>query len=78
MSGEVIVADNGSTDGSQTIARELGARVVDIPVRGYGAALLGGIEAARGEYVIMADADDSYDLAGWTHSLRSSRKVTIW
>jgi len=64
VSGEVIVADNGSTDGSQGIARRLGARVVDVPVRGYGAALQGGIEAARGEYVIMADADDSYDLAG--------------
>ena len=64
VSGEVIVADNGSTDGSQGIARRLGARVVDIPVRGYGAALQGGIEAARGEYVIMADADDSYDLTG--------------
>src|SRR4029079_7512589 len=49
---------NGSTDGSQDIARR------DIPVRGYGAALQGGIEAARGEYVIMADSDDSYDLAG--------------
>ena len=62
--GEVVVADNGSTDGSQGIARELGARVIDIPVRGYGAALQGGIEAARGEFVIMADADDSYDLGG--------------
>jgi hypothetical protein len=62
--GEVIVADNGSTDGSQDIARRLGARVVDIPVRGYGAALQGGIEAARGKFVIIADADDSYDLGG--------------
>ena len=62
--GEVIVADNGSTDGSQDIARRTGARVVDIPIRGYGAALQGGIEAARGEFVIMADADDSYDLTG--------------
>src|SRR4051794_12205278 len=53
--GEVIVADNGSSDGSQAIARELGARIVDIPTRGYGAALQGGIEAARGELVIMAD-----------------------
>jgi hypothetical protein len=62
--GEVIVADNGSTDGSQDIARRLGARVAEIPVRGYGAALQGGFEAARGRFVIMADADDSYDLAG--------------
>jgi hypothetical protein len=61
--GEVIVADNGSTDGSRDIARRLGARLVDISVRGYGAALQGGIEAARGRFVIMADADDSYDLA---------------
>jgi glycosyltransferase involved in cell wall biosynthesis len=64
IAGEVIVADNGSMDGSQGIARRLGARVVDIPVRGYGAALQGGIEAARGSFIIMADADDSYDLAG--------------
>jgi len=64
ITGEVIVADNGITDGSQDIARRLGARVVDVPIRGYGAALQGGIEAARGEFVIMADADDSYDLAG--------------
>jgi glycosyltransferase involved in cell wall biosynthesis len=64
VSGEIIIADNGSTDGSRSIAAELGARVVEIPVRGYGAALQGGIEAARGEFVIMADSDDSYDLAG--------------
>lgn len=61
--GEVIVADNGSTDGSQDIARAHGARVVDVPAKGYGSALLGGIEAARGEYVIMGDADDSYDFS---------------
>ncbi len=60
---EILVADNGSTDGSQDIARANGARVVDIPVRGYGAALQGGIEAACGEYVIMADSDDSYDFS---------------
>jgi glycosyltransferase involved in cell wall biosynthesis len=59
--GEVVVADNGSTDGSQAIAERNGARVVPIAVRGYGAALLGGIRAARGTYIIMADADDSYD-----------------
>lgn len=62
--GEVVIADNGSTDGSQDIARSLGARVVDIPRRGYGAALIGGIEAARGKFVIMGDADDSYDFTG--------------
>lgn len=60
VDGEVLVADNGSTDGSQEIARSLGARVVDVPVRGYGAALLAGIENARGKYILMADADASY------------------
>jgi len=59
--GEVIVADNGSTDGSQSIATELGARVVQIETRGYGSALRGGIAAARGRFVIMGDSDDSYD-----------------
>lgn len=59
--GEVLVADNGSTDGSQAIARQSGARVVDVPVRGYGAALIAGIEAAHGRYIVMGDADDSYD-----------------
>jgi glycosyltransferase involved in cell wall biosynthesis len=61
ISGEVLIADNGSTDGSQQIANELGARVVPVPQKGYGAALLGGIAAARGRYVVMGDADDSYD-----------------
>jgi hypothetical protein len=61
ISGEVIVADNGSTDGSQQLAQGAGARVVSIEERGYGNALLGGIKAARGQYVIMGDADDSYD-----------------
>ena len=59
--GEVIVADNGSTDGSQQLAEELGARVVPIETKGYGSALRGGIAAARGRYVIMGDSDDSYD-----------------
>lgn len=59
--GEVIVADNGSTDGSREIAERQGARVVPIATRGYGSALMGGIAAARGRYVIMGDADDSYD-----------------
>jgi glycosyltransferase involved in cell wall biosynthesis len=61
--GEVVVADNGSTDGSQQIAIDHGARVVPVPVRGYGAALNAGITAARGQYVIMTDADDSYNFA---------------
>jgi glycosyltransferase involved in cell wall biosynthesis len=60
VSGEVVVADNGSTDGSQAIAEAEGARVVNVPTRGYGAALIAGIEAARGKYVMMADADASY------------------
>lgn len=62
--GEVVIADNGSTDGSQEIARRNGARVVDIDQKGYGAALIGGIRAAHGTYVIMGDADDSYDFSG--------------
>jgi glycosyltransferase involved in cell wall biosynthesis len=61
LAAEIIVADNGSTDRSQVIARELGARVVSIARKGYGSALIGGIDAARGELVIMGDADDSYD-----------------
>ncbi|NYF78469.1 glycosyltransferase family 2 protein [Granulicella arctica] len=61
VEGEVLIADNGSTDGSQQIAIDEGARVVNVPTRGYGAALIAGIEAARGKYVMMADADASYD-----------------
>lgn len=63
IAGEIVVADNGSTDGSQALAREMGARVVDVPVRGYGAALFHGAHAARGRYVIMGDSDDSYDFS---------------
>jgi glycosyltransferase involved in cell wall biosynthesis len=63
ISGEVVVADNGSTDGSQTIARSCGARVVDVSTRGYGAALYHGSLGARGRYVIMGDSDDSYDFS---------------
>ena len=59
--GEVVVADNGSSDGSQTLGVACGARVVSVPVRGYGAALIAGIAAAKGRYVVMGDADESYD-----------------
>jgi hypothetical protein len=63
VTGEVLVSDNGSTDGSQQLATEAGGRVVHAPIRGYGGALMAGIEAAKGKYVIMGDADDSYDLS---------------
>jgi glycosyltransferase involved in cell wall biosynthesis len=78
--GEVIVADNGSTDGSQRIVGQLGARLVEVPTRGYGAALQAGIAAARGRYVIMGDADDSYDfsdLMPFVASLRAGYQLVI-
>src|SRR3954462_7200136 len=63
ISGEVIVADNGSTDGSIELALTEGARVVHVSDKGYGAALKGGFEAARGKYLLMGDCDDSYDFS---------------
>src|SRR5512136_2524598 len=63
VQGEVLIADNGSTDGSVAIADKLGARVVRVVEKGYGSALRGGIEAARGKWIIMGDADDSYDFS---------------
>ncbi|HVC95376.1 MAG TPA: glycosyltransferase family 2 protein [Pirellulales bacterium] len=63
LRAEIVIADNGSTDGSQAIAERLGARVVAVPQKGYGSALRGGIEAAQGKYVIMGDSDDSYDFS---------------
>jgi len=74
VSGEVLVADNGSTDGSRQLAADAGARVVPIPERGYGNALMGGIIAARGEYVIMGDADDSYDFTSLMPFVEELRK----
>ena len=72
--GEVVVADNGSTDGSQEIAAAEGARVVSVPERGYGNALMGGIAAARGRYVLMGDADDSYDFLELPRFVRKLRE----
>ena len=71
--GEIVIADNGSSDGSLEIARALGARTISVNARGYGNALLAGIEAARGRYVIMGDADDSYDFARITPFLEKLR-----
>jgi hypothetical protein len=80
IDGEVLVADNGSSDGSPELAREAGARVVAIPKKGYGSALLGGIDAACGRFVIMADADDSYDfsqLDAFVEGLRAGNTMVI-
>ncbi len=73
IQGEIVVADNGSSDGSPDIAREMGARVVHVDQKGYGSAIIGGIAAARGRYVVMGDADASYDFAevpAFVHKLR--------
>jgi glycosyltransferase involved in cell wall biosynthesis len=63
VNGEVVIGDNGSTDGSQQMAERLGARVIAVPRKGYGSALMGAIEASKGKYVIMGDSDDSYDFS---------------
>jgi glycosyltransferase involved in cell wall biosynthesis len=78
--GEVVIADNGSTDGSQAIAAANGARVVHVAERGYGSALLAGIRAAHGKYVIMGDSDDSYDfsrLDAFVEQLRSGYQLVM-
>jgi glycosyltransferase involved in cell wall biosynthesis len=80
VSGEVVIGDNGSTDGSQKIATDLGARVIDIPIRGYGAALNGAITASFGRYCIMGDSDDSYDfenLDGFVLKLREGYDLVM-
>ncbi|MCA0242735.1 MAG: glycosyltransferase family 2 protein [Proteobacteria bacterium] len=78
--GEVLIADNGSTDGSQALASAEGARVIQVGQRGYGAALWAGIESARGRYVIMGDSDDSYDfsqLQGFVDALRHGHQLVM-
>lgn len=80
VSGEVIVADNGSTDGSIEIAEKMNARVVTVSTRGYGAALATGIEAAKGKYVIMGDSDESYDfsaLSPFIEKLRAGYDLVV-
>ncbi|HEX4196776.1 MAG TPA: glycosyltransferase family 2 protein [Caulobacteraceae bacterium] len=80
VAGEVLIADNGSSDGSQALAEAAGARVVAVPEKGYGAALMGGIRAARGRFVIMGDADDSYDfenLDGMVDHLRGGADLVM-
>ena len=74
IDGEVVVADNGSSDGSRQLAADAGARVVPVGEKGYGSALIGGISAARGEYVIMGDADDSYDFTDLMPFIEELRK----
>lgn len=78
--GEVLIADNGSTDGSQAIALSSGARVVEVSVRGYGAALMAGVDVAKGRYVIMGDSDDSYDFSAldpFVEALRAGQQLVV-
>ncbi|MDN5785615.1 glycosyltransferase family 2 protein [Pseudorhodobacter sp.] len=80
IKGEVLIADNGSTDGSQAIATGLGARVVAAPQKGYGSALIAGIDAAKGRFIIMGDSDDSYDfsrLENFVEKLRAGADLVM-
>ncbi len=80
VAGEILVADNGSSDGSVELAQRAGARVVRVAQKGYGSALIAGIAAAQGRFVIMADADDSYDFSridGFLTSLRAGHELVI-
>ena len=74
VQGEIVIGDNGSTDGSQAIATRLGARVIDVPLRGYGAALFAACRAARGRYIVMGDSDDSYDFSDLSQFLDRLRE----
>ena len=78
IAGEVVIGDNGSTDGSQEIALRAGARVVNVPLRGYGAALYSATLAARGRYVIMGDSDDSYDFSDLDSFVGNCAKAMTW
>lgn len=73
INGEIVVSDNGSTDGSQVLAESAGARVINVPTKGYGAALSAGILAAEGRYIIMGDSDDSYDFSELDHFINALR-----
>ena len=80
LEAEILIADNGSSDGSLDIARENGARVISVIERGYGATLRGGIEAARGQYIIMGDSDGSYDFSSldlFVEGLREGNSLVI-
>jgi glycosyltransferase involved in cell wall biosynthesis len=80
VTGEIVIADNGSTDGSQDLAAGLGARVINVSIKGYGSALMGGIAAAQGQYIIMGDADDSYDfsaLGSFIDKLRAGNQLVM-
>ena len=80
ITAEILIADNGSTDGSQEIASKLGARVIHVSEKGYGNALISGINSAKGKYVIMGDADDSYDflsLSAFLEKLRSQHDLVM-
>lgn len=80
IDGEVVVADNGSTDGSQRIAQEAGARLIDVAEHGYGAALRAGFRAAQGRFIIMGDADDSYDFSAvmpFVEELRRGKELVM-
>ena len=76
--GEVLIADNGSTDGSREIARTRGARVIAVPSKGYGSAVIAGICEARGRYVVMGDSDDSYDFSALDPFVEKLRAGSSW